>query len=207
MRYPGCAAGGMRRVRRNAASKLNNGRCTSQISAMSSRRASGEKLRDCGLDAAPLLALEGRKVDITWEAQRAYHPGAPRLRAPLARCRDIGPSPARRDCVAAIPRQSRARLLAEAPGACCYRNALPSLRKRASGRERPPIGTICFLSAPRPAAVDSASGLCRAAARRSAHPKNSGRRRRRRESALVPLNRPWRVRSDTFEGRASNGVG
>ena len=42
MRYPGCAAGGMRRVRRNAASKLNNGRCTSQISAMSSRRASGE---------------------------------------------------------------------------------------------------------------------------------------------------------------------
>src|SRR5205807_9659814 len=42
MRYPGCAAGGMRRVRRNAAWKLNNGRCTSQISAMSSRRASGE---------------------------------------------------------------------------------------------------------------------------------------------------------------------
>src|SRR5215467_5701542 len=42
MRYPGCAAGGMRRVRRNAASKLNNGRCTSQISAISSRRASGE---------------------------------------------------------------------------------------------------------------------------------------------------------------------
>ena len=65
MRYPGRAAGGMRRVRCNAASKLNNGRCTSQISAMSSRRASGES---CAI-AASLLALEDRKVDITWEAQ------------------------------------------------------------------------------------------------------------------------------------------
>ena len=35
------AAGGMRRVRRNAASKFNNGRCTSQNN-MSLRRASGE---------------------------------------------------------------------------------------------------------------------------------------------------------------------
>ena len=44
MRYPGCAAGVMRRVRRNAASKLKDGRCTSQISAMSSRRPPGTVL-------------------------------------------------------------------------------------------------------------------------------------------------------------------
>ena len=69
MRYPGCAAGGMRRVRRNAASKLKDGRCASQISAMSSRRASGD-IRAIGLKAASLLALKGRKVDITGEAQQ-----------------------------------------------------------------------------------------------------------------------------------------
>ena len=153
MRYPGCAAGGMRRVRRNAASKLNNGRCTSQTSAMSSRRGSGES---CTIAASRRAALRSRRPQGRHHpgGARAYRPGAPRLRAPLARCLDIGPSPARRDCVAAIYRQSRARLLAEAPEACCYRNALPSLRKRASGRERPPAYTICFQSAPRPAVVD-----------------------------------------------------
>jgi hypothetical protein len=152
----------------------------------------GRKLRDCGLEAAP---PSPRRPQGRHHLRRNSVPsGAPRLRA-LARCRDIGPSPARRACVAAIPRQSRARLLAEAPGACCYRNALPSLRKRASGRERPPTCMICFLSAPRPAAVDGASALCRAAARRSAHPKDSGRRRRRRESALMPQSsRRWRLR-------------
>jgi len=63
----------MRRVRRNAASKLNNGRCASQTSAMSSRRASGES---CAI-AASLLALEDRKVDITWEAQERTVRGRP----------------------------------------------------------------------------------------------------------------------------------
>ena len=77
MRYPGCAAGGMRRVRRNAAWKLNNGRCTSQISAMSSRRASGESCAIAASRWAPLLALEGRKVDITWEAQERTVRGRP----------------------------------------------------------------------------------------------------------------------------------
>ena len=170
MRYPGCASGGMRRVRRNAASKLNNGRCASQISAMSSRRSSGES---CATAASRRRRSSRRPQDRHHlGGARAYRPGALRLRAPLARCRDIVPSPARRDYVAAIPRQSRARLLAEAPEACCYRNALPSLRKRALGRQRPPLrSAFCRHRDQRP--FDSASGLCPAAARRSAHPKDS----------------------------------
>src|ERR1700757_5136474 len=77
MRYPGCAAGGMRRVRRNAASKLNNGRCTKPNKRYELASCVGRKLRDCGLEAAPLLALEGRKVDITWEAQERTVRGRP----------------------------------------------------------------------------------------------------------------------------------
>jgi len=37
----------------------------------------GRKLRDCGLEAVPLLALEGRKVDITWQAQERPVRGRP----------------------------------------------------------------------------------------------------------------------------------
>ncbi len=148
----------MRRVRRNAASKLDNGRCTSQMSAMSSRRASGESCAIAGLEAPRLLALESRKVDIMGGA-RAYRAGARPLRAPLGRCQGIGPSPARRDCVAVTPRQSRARLVPEAPGAWCNRSALARLRN-ASGRERPStcmIRSLWASSAPRPAGDEGAS--------------------------------------------------
>src|SRR5262249_27538000 len=37
----------------------------------------GRKLRDCGLEAPPLFALEGRKVDITREAQERTVRGRP----------------------------------------------------------------------------------------------------------------------------------
>jgi hypothetical protein len=90
MRYPGCAAGGMRRVRRNAASKLNNGRCTSQISAMSSRRASGDSCAICSLEAPPLLALEGRKVDIIWAAQERTVQGRAGCARPSADAKILG---------------------------------------------------------------------------------------------------------------------
>jgi len=49
------------RVRRNAASKLNNGRCTSQISAMSSRRASG--------DSCAIAALRRRRSSLSKAAR------------------------------------------------------------------------------------------------------------------------------------------
>src|SRR4029079_13878116 len=37
----------------------------------------GRKLRDCGLEAPPLLALEGRKVDSIWAAQEHTVQGRP----------------------------------------------------------------------------------------------------------------------------------
>ena len=37
----------------------------------------GRKLRDCGLEAPPLLALEGRKVNIIWAAQERTFQGRP----------------------------------------------------------------------------------------------------------------------------------
>ena len=38
----------------------------------------GRKLRDCGLEAPPLLALEGREVDSIWAAQEPTVQGRPR---------------------------------------------------------------------------------------------------------------------------------
>ena len=170
MRYPGCAAGGMRRVRRNAAWKLNNGRCTSQISAMSSRRASGESCaiaasswRRSSLSKAARSTSPGRRRSV-------LSGGAPFARAPrpmpeilghrllvvTASARYLG----NRERVFWPKRLEHAVIVTPCP-ACA----------NASGRERLSTYMICFPSARRPAAVDGASALCRAAARRSAHPK------------------------------------
>jgi len=53
----------------------------------------GRKLRDCGLEAAPLLALEGRKVDITWEAQERTVRGHPVCARPSAYSEILGHRP------------------------------------------------------------------------------------------------------------------
>ena len=114
---------------------------------MSSRRASGES---CAIAASRRRRSSlSKAARSTSSGRRKSVPGRARpLRAPLGRCQDIGPSPARRDCVAATPRQSRARLLPEAPGASRNRSALAGLRN-ASGRERPSTCVTCSLSASR----------------------------------------------------------
>jgi hypothetical protein len=90
MRYPGCAAGGMRRVRRNAASKLNNGRCTSQNKRYELASSVGRKLRDCDLEAPPLFALKSRKVDIIWGAQERAAQGRPLCARPSSDAKILG---------------------------------------------------------------------------------------------------------------------
>src|SRR4051812_18648134 len=183
MRYPGCAAGGMRRVRRNAASKLKDGRCTSQISAMSSSSCLGRKRRDLGLKAASLLALKGRKVDITGEVQQR----AVRKRRVCA-C----PSPDaeilhhRLLVASASPRNLGNRERVFWPKRLEHAVIVTPCRtcaNRASGRERPPIlrsgGTATSSTL---TALGPSPGSCATVG----SPKDNGRRRRGQEQPFLP---------------------
>src|SRR4051794_2354836 len=199
MRYPGCAAGGMRRVRRNAASKLKDGRCTSQISAMSSSSCLGRKRRDLGLKAASLLALKGRKVDITGEAQqRAVRkrrvcacpsPDAEilhhRLLVASASPRNLG----YRERVFWPKRLEHAVIVT---GRGCpvdlqqgAREPCRSCANRASGRERPPTSVTAFWRH-RDQQTLTALGPSPGGCATVGSPKDNGRRRRGQEQPFFP---------------------
>jgi len=204
MRYPGCAAGGMRRVRRNAASKLKDGRCTSQISAMSSSSCLGRKRRDLGLKAASLLALKGRKVDITGEAQQR----AVRKRRVCA-C----PSPDaeilhhRLLVASASPRNLGNRERVFWPKRLEHAVIVTPCRtcaNRASGRERPPTSVTAFWRH-RDQQTLTALGPSPGGCATVGSPKDNGRRRRGQEQPFLPEAVGKRVRGvgrrAVFSGR------
>jgi hypothetical protein len=186
MRYPGCAAGGMRRVRRNAASKLNNGRCTSQNKRYELASCAGRKLRDCGLKAAPLLALEGRKVDITRKAQERTVRRRPVCARPSPDAEILG----HRLLVAtASPRYLGNRERVFWPKRLEHAVIVTPCRScanRASGRERSPISVTPFWRH-RDQQTLMVLGPSPGGCARVGSPKDNGRRRRGQEQPFLPL--------------------
>jgi hypothetical protein len=185
MRYPGCAAGGMRRVRRNAASKLNNGRCTSQISAMSSRRASGESRaisasrRRSSLSKAPRSTSPGRRNSVPCGSAvfaRAPSPDAEILHHGLlvasASPRNLG----NRERVFWPKRLEHAVIV----------TPCRSCANRASGRERSPISVTPFWRH-RDQQTLMVLGPSPGGCARVGSPKDNGRRRRGQEQPFLPL--------------------